>query len=274
MKVRATCIEFQSLQDTNLSEDVLQAILIHYVGIMWCIKLKEVLKDFALNGHMWKWSSMPTIPHADVDRGQYFLGSAFKVRNSMATQRKSEYIDTFFLSQLPASTLSPRAGGYDHDESPRVDGGEKTSSIKQELLRKIASEVLLHRQLYGEVAVVQSDLQWYATGLPHSTIFAVMRFIGFSEEWIDFFKKSLEAPLNMASASDSDEDKRPRTRRRGVPMAHAPEKLIGELVLFFLDVAVNQDSSLLLYRLHDDLWLAGPPDRCEKAWITMKALQT
>jgi hypothetical protein len=53
-------------------------------------------------------------------------------------------------------------------------------------------------------------------------------------------------------------------------MAHAPEKLIGELVLFFLDIAVNQESNLLLYRLHDDLWLVGKPDNCARAWDTMQ----
>jgi hypothetical protein len=237
---------------------------------MWCVKLKDALKSFAGNSSMWKWKATQDVPQADLDkRIYYFNGHAFNNRVGVASQRKTDYNETFFLSQLPGSVEAVHAGGYDQNDD-RKNSETKSSGIKQQLLRKIATEVLLHRKLHGEVAVIQSDLQWYATGLPHSTIFAVMRFIGFPEEWIEFFKKSLEAPLNMAAASHDGQSKGPKTRKRGVPMAHAPEKLIGELVLFFLDIAVNQDSNLLLYRLHDDLWLAGDPKSCAKAWETMQ----
>lgn len=53
-------------------------------------------------------------------------------------------------------------------------------------------------------------------------------------------------------------------------MAHAPEKLIGELVLFIMDLAVNKESGMLLYRLHDDLWLCGKPEQCATAWKSME----
>ncbi|KAL3428618.1 hypothetical protein BDV09DRAFT_75225 [Aspergillus tetrazonus] len=117
---------------------------------------------------------------------------------------------------------------------------------RMQLLRKVATETLIQRYVYGEAAVIQSDLRWYATGLPHSTIFAVMRYIGFSEKWIDFFRK------------------------RGVPMAHSSEKLLGELVLFFMDLTVNRTTGLLLYRLHDDLWLCGEPSKCAQAWEAIR----
>lgn len=110
--------------------------------------------------------------------------------------------------------------------------------------------------------------KWYATGLSHSTIYAIMRFVGFSDDWIHFFKKFLEAPLNMNPSNGSTSTK-PRLRKRGVPMAHAPEKLIGELVLFVLDLVVNKQAGTTLYRLHDDLWLCGEPERCAKGWKAM-----
>lgn len=192
---------------------------------------------------------------------------------SHSAERRKAYTDTFLLSQLPSTNEALyTSGGYDNENADdRASAPVKTSSIKQQLLRKLATEVLLHQSLHGEVAVVQSDLQWYATGLSHSTIFAIMRFIGMSEDWIGFFKKFLEAPLNMSPASgDSTSSGKPRIRKRGVPMAHAPEKLIGELVLFIMDLAVNKESGMLLYRLHDDLWLCGKPEQCATAWQTMK----
>ncbi len=187
----------------------------------------------------------------------------------MRFQRQNEYDANFFLAQLPASVnaLWAGGGGYDNDGLDNKDMRGK--SVKQKLLRHLTTEILLARNLHGKVAVAQTDLKWYATGLPHGTIFACMRFIGFSEEWITFFKKFLEAPLNLEPCGEG----RPslvRIRKRGVPMAHAPEKLLGELVLFFMDLAVNKSSGLLVYRLHDDIWLCGDPERCSTAWSTVE----
>lgn len=106
-----------------------------------------------------------------------------------------------------------------------------------------------------------------------------MRYLGFPSGWIDFFQKYLEAPLNLdeattaAAAATSEEEaqlKGPRTRKRGVPMAHASEKLIGELVLFCMDLAVHRQTGVLLYRLHDDIWLCGEPETAARAWECMQ----
>ncbi|CAG9950081.1 unnamed protein product [Clonostachys rosea f. rosea IK726] len=67
------------------------------------------------------------------------------------------------------------------------------------------------------------------------TILAVLRFFGFTDTTVSFFKKFLEAPLKFTRQNFRN-GKGARIRRRGMPMAHAPEKLIGELVLFILDV--------------------------------------
>ena len=53
-------------------------------------------------------------------------------------------------------------------------------------------------------------------------------------------------------------------------MAHSLQKLFGEVVLFFIDLAVNQEAEMLLYRFHDDLWLVGEPKKCAQAWKTME----
>lgn len=111
----------------------------------------------------------------------------------------------------------------------------------------------------------------YATGLPHSTIFAAMRYVGFDQAWIDFFQKYLEAPLNLDAASDDRVQRGPRIRKRGVPMAHASEKLTGELVLFFMDVAVFRETGIPLYRLHDDIWVLGKPEKTAQAWTCMQS---
>ena len=37
-----------------------------------------------------------------------------------------------------------------------------------------------------------------------------------------------------------------------------------------MDLAANQAANMLLYRLHDDLWLCGEPAKCAKAWSTIE----
>ena len=117
---------------------------------------------------------------------------------------------------------------------------------------------------------MQSDFQWFATSISHNTITAILRFVGVPEDWITFFRKFLEAPLNLSPVSDDPDRTQVRIRKRGVPMAHALEKLFGELVLFFIDLAVNQEAGTILYRFHDDLWLCGKPHQCARAWKSME----
>ena len=259
-----------------MDEDVLQAILIHYVGIQCCINVRQALVAFISDKNSpWAWHAGSQMSARDHQVRRFYLGRQAVSRKSVEDMRRDDFVDTFFLSQLPSDMDSLSFGAYandgaSHDNWTGSSAKKETGNIKQALLHKLATEAIMHRSLHGEVAVVQSDLQWFATGLSHTTIFAVMRFFGFPEALIGFFKKVLRAPLNMQqSTGATPAGGTPRTRLRGVPMAHAIEKLIGELILFVMDLAVNQESRMLLYRLHDDLWLVGDPARCAQAWTAM-----
>ncbi|KAF5672312.1 ubiquitin ligase [Fusarium heterosporum] len=251
-----------------MDEDVLQAILIHYIGIKCCVALKSALHEFISSSHtIWKWHAGPEPTHDEKLRRTYYMTSGADTKTNLSNERKGQYTSTFFMSQLPATVETIGSGGY--SDPTEEQEKSKQPNIKQRLLQTLATEATIHKTLKGEVALIQTDLEWFATGLPHSTIFAAMRFFGFTESAISFFKKALEAPLNVQSSPDSLLTGSPRVRRRGVPMAHAPEKLLGELVLFIMDVVVNQQDGMLLYRLHDDLWLCGEPLNCKRAWAAM-----
>ena len=245
-----------------MDDDVLEALFTHWIGTSWAVSLKATLQDVTRYTGIWKQATKA--PHDEKQKRKYFDIPHIET-SSVDHQRQTTYRDHFFMAPLP-SKLFEEAGGYDDDDTgPETDPDRLSpKEIKQLLLRTLATEVVMRRSLDGEVAVVQSDFQWFATGLAHSTIFAVLRFMGFQEDWIAFYKKALEPPLDMLNG------KPVRTRKRGLPMAHVFEKLLGELVLFFLDLAVNQEANMLLYRFHDDLWLAGKPQDCAKAWQTME----
>lgn len=260
-----------------MDEDVLQAILAHYIGIKWCVDVRSRLVNFVQAKGVWNWEDGERLSQAEVDRYQYYRGRIPNALSTVMQQRKDDYLDTFFLSQLPASTESHYAGGgYDDDnaesnweEQKQQKEQKQSGNIKQQLLRKLAAEALIRQHLHGEAALVQSDLKWFATSISHTTVFAILEFIGVPKPWIAFYKKYLQPILNLAPASDEHTTRGPRQRLRGLPMAQAAEKLIGELVLFFMDFAVNRQTGSLLYRLHDDLWLIGSPSQVAEAWKTM-----
>ena len=253
-----------------MDEDVLQALLTHWTGTRWAVFMKGELNRMRWKKGLWKQGS--SIPDDDRAKYKYFFDeytwSSMNDGNNVAQERQKVYDDDFFMAPLPSKEFE-EAGGYDEDDEVTGDDDKKSpKDIKQLLLRTLATEVIMRRSLDGEVAVVQSDFQWFATGIAHSTVFAVMRFMGFQEEWITFFRKVMEPPLNMLDGGPV------RIRKRGLPMAHVFEKLFGELVLFFMDLAVAQNGGMNLYRFHDDLWLAGSPKACASAWKTMEDFAT
>jgi hypothetical protein len=263
-----------------MDEDVLQAIFIHYIGIKNCVDLKARLIELVESEEgPWKWSTMDTWNSIERFRYEFFCGKTTQADDNLNAKRSSLYRESFFISQLPESvTTIGKNWAYVKDEDPEDDDEVRPKSpkerenvnIKQKLLRSLAAEAIVHRTLNGEAVVIQSDLKQYATGLSHTTIFAVMRFVGFSERLISFYKKMLQAPLNMVSTQGDTPTGEPRIRQRGVPMAHAPEKFTGELILFMMDLAVNKATGMYLYRLHDDLFLCGEPSRCAQAWKAMQ----
>lgn len=249
-----------------MDEDVLQALLTHWIGTTWAVEMKSALKRTRHSARLWKqYTRLPEDENAKLCYYNAFDGDIGDLGTNVASERQRIYDEDFFMSPLPDKFFE-EAGGYDDDddEVPNTNDRKSPKDITQLLLRTLTTEVIMRRSLDGEVAVVQSDFQWFATGVAHTTTFAVLRFLGFPEEWITFFQKVLEPPLNMMDGNPV------RTRKRGLPMAHVFEKLFGELILYFMDLAVAQNDGMMLYRFHDDLWLAGAPRACADAWRTME----
>ncbi|KAF2098425.1 hypothetical protein NA57DRAFT_38906 [Rhizodiscina lignyota] len=247
-----------------MDEDVLQAILIYYIGTEWCVSLKESLKRVA--SHWWSWDQPSKEDERLADRRRRRYKSSQD--RCLIREKRDNYLDQFFLALLPGN-FEPE-DSYDEVEARKPGAG----NVKQKLLRVAATEIFLEQKQRGKVAVICTDLKWFATALSHQTIITVMRFIGVPDFWITWFKKFLEAPLNtdLARGDHASGTKGPRIRKRGVPLAHSTEKLTGELVLFFLDFAVFRETGLLLHRLHDDLWVWGDPEKVAQAWRVIKDL--
>ena len=136
------------------------------------------------------------MPRSEHEKFDYYLGKgAVQYNNGIERLRQNTYEEDFFLCQLP-SDVDAGTSGYD-DDANDTSCKPVLPSKRQQLLRTIGTEVLINRGLKGTVAVVQSDLQWFATSTSHAAVDTVLDFFGVPSLWRRFFRRYLEAPLRM-----------------------------------------------------------------------------
>jgi hypothetical protein len=257
-----------------MDEDLLDALLLQYIGTTWAVEFRQVFKTF-LHSHAWK-PLRENIPEEHKERRRYFLGQSGKAdsKNSLKVNetRKKTYEDEYFMSQLPTST---EEGAHDYDEdndgqgwNPNEETKSKTAlETKHSLLHLLITESILYKQQRGEFTAVRSDFEWFGPSMPHTTLLTVLEYFGVPEKWLNFFKTFLQAPLKFSQDGSSAAI---QIRQRGLPMSHTLADCFGEAVLFCMDYAVNQSTDgAYLYRLHDDFWFWGAEEKCIKAWEAM-----
>ncbi|VUC24511.1 unnamed protein product [Clonostachys rosea] len=224
-------------------EDVLQTIFMHYIGLKWATKIKEVLRRFISQTDVLK-STERTLTWDERRRRRYLLiGDNIRYSSKSVESQENEYWNSkIFLDQLP---------------------NEIALSVTQGLLNRIRANVMMRRRLDKDTTVIRSDFKWFGPSLPHQSIFVVLEHFGLKREWLDFFKKALEAPLVFKDEAGSA----PQIRRRGTPISTTLETFFSETLLFCSDFAVNQKANgSRLYRLHDDIWLWGDSEACVQSW--------
>ena len=128
-----------------MDEDVLQAIFLHFIGTKLCVGLREDLLDLVYNRRdpFWKWDVDDKMQSEDWDRRRYYVDSRPEPVCSVIERRKDDYLDYFFVTQLPENVQSSADGDYyndDGDDKPS-DTKKPHKNVKQRLLRTLASEV-------------------------------------------------------------------------------------------------------------------------------------
>ncbi|EON97561.1 hypothetical protein UCRPA7_6925 [Phaeoacremonium minimum UCRPA7] len=253
-------------------EDLLQSVFLHYIGMQWAVTIRKDLGSlFSSAGvlDVWKSDTKP-ISKEDLRRRDFFLNeletSGPGVEGSVQQRRARHYDEEIFLDQLPKHIAEQR-GGYGDDHSKEEDTRKSHIDVTQNLLHMIKTEIILGTRLSNGLTVIRSDFKWFGPSIPHTSIFAVLDYFGVNDEWIEFFRKVLEAPLRFKQDPASAPA---QIRRRGTPLSTPLADFFGETLLFCVDFAVNQKADgLRLYRLHDDMWLWGNADACVKGWKAM-----
>ncbi|KAJ6014681.1 hypothetical protein N7540_009272 [Penicillium herquei] len=157
---------------------------------------------------------------------------------------------------------------YDDIWGASVKSPANQSQAKQNLLLLLSADTIINKRLHGEITCFRAQYESLYPSLPHSTILAVLSFLGVSEKWLSFFEKFLAAPLKFLDEPDAE----PRTRRRGTPGSHVLSEVFGETALFCLDLMINKEcDGELLWRINDDMWFWSHDQKtCVTAW---KAIQ-
>ncbi|RMD43165.1 hypothetical protein DV735_g1914, partial [Chaetothyriales sp. CBS 134920] len=250
-----------------MDEDVLDALLVHQIGMEWASHLKARFNLF-FGSFAWKRSS-DKVPLEARQRREWFLGADEAPSMALPQWRHKEFARQYFMTQLPDG-LADGVRGYGDSDDDMGSGSRKNPlATKHSLLHLLLTEALVARHLRPDrpYSIIRSDYKWFGPSIPHPTIFAVLKFLGVDEFWCSFIRKFLEAPLRFVQDGPDGEV---RVRARGVPMSHALSDVLSEAVLFVGDFAINNATKHNLYRLHDDFWFWGPSSACRRAWSEMR----
>jgi len=244
--------------------EILDAILLHYIGISWQVTLKNNLTSFFTATQK---STFAPLTKVEIERRNHYLSESPSNTESIESFREQQRNSSFLLTQLTSN--ASRAQAY--DDVVDTNGSESANSpakIKQRLLHIMVTESILSKTLHQSHTIIRSDLEWFGPSLPHESILTILKFFGVTDKWLKFFSTFLHTPLRFKD----DPAGTSRTRVRGTPIGYALSAACGELVLFGMDYAVNQRADgIFLYRMHDDLWLwDSKPERCAAGWAEMQ----
>lgn len=175
----------------------------------------------------------------------------------MRHRRIADAVSPQLCSYSPSSPApaGPESDVDEDDESNSSGPKKSLMQLKQQIVHLVSTEAAISMRLHGELTAFHAVFEDWESLLPHETICTVLRFLGVSQHWLGFFEQYLQAPLRFMDENHAS----PKVRRRGVPTSHALSDVLGETVLFCLDLAVTQAASgQPLWRYGDDLWFWSP----------------
>ncbi|KAJ1554660.1 hypothetical protein HK096_002501, partial [Nowakowskiella sp. JEL0078] len=251
-------------------EDLITIIFLHYIGLQWSIKLRGELKKI-VESNIWKRPKNPLTEQQQLIRAQMigdFSSASIQRGKCIFNNTGEKFLNDFFMPMLPES-MDGNSFTYGDDDEDENNKHKKVDNVKlkQHLLHRILTECNYAQNVNpkSEFTVVSADLEWFGPSLSHSILLETLRFSGIPEPWLGFFRKFLQMPCKFAPIDS------PKKRMRGTPISHSISTFLAELMLFYLEFAVNQATDgIQFYRLHDDFWFFDEDlEKCMKTWKVM-----
>lgn len=240
--------------------DLIDSIFTQYIGSCWAVSFRKFFVEFS-NGAAWQRGIDERV---EKNFRKFYYGHLGWTENpGINDMRTNQQYDKYFMVQFAKSKheVKPSYDDFDSSTPTRVN----FAHLKQDFLHLFITELELSKVLKREHTIIRSDFSWFGPSLSHTTILAVLKFIGVTDSWMRFFKTFLEIPMKFEMDGP---DAEVRVRARGTPMSYSLSELFGETVLFMLDFTVNKSTKgLFMYRSHDDFWIWHHDKAlCATAW--------
>lgn len=180
--------------------------------------------------------------------------------------RTEHFREEIFLEQL-ADKVDEKRGSYDDDGPQGGDTRRSSLQITQTLLHTLVTEIIIKKALGEDITIVRTDFAAFGPSLPHLTIATVLQVLEVSARWVEFFRRTLEAPVKFMQDGPAPTV---QIRKRGTPPSSPLSDFMAEAVLFCLDLSFNHETSgARMYRMHDDIWIWGAEKNCATGWEVM-----
>ncbi|KAG6574590.1 uncharacterized protein IUM83_10840 [Phytophthora cinnamomi] len=215
-----------------LQEEAITLLLFQYIGLMWSVEMKAVLRSLldSLSDKPWMSGT----------------ASVESVRADM--MRK------FQLFALPDMMKDAGRNPYDEDGDSESEAEEEDKKAdKQDIIRRVLVEAHLQRTLTGEgkelspLVVVMTDLEFFGPSVSHEAVFACLRFLGVHDDMLGVFRRYTQIPLLFPGFE------KPKIMQRGLPVSRMMTMLLAEVELFVMNCLVLVSSDVFVYRSHDDI---------------------
>ncbi len=158
-----------------MDEEILQVLLLYFVGMKWAVRLKTAFLAFFISG-AWKQSTRQSMDRQARQRRRGFLSPEWSITldiQDVRNERRDKYKRDFFLLQLPSSFVT-LTDNYDEMSDAGHSDFKSPMAIKQSFLHLISTEALFNTRLYGSFTILQSDFRWFGPLLFYATIMAVL----------------------------------------------------------------------------------------------------
>ena len=77
--------------------------------------------------------------------------------NTVWNERRFNYEQNYFLTQLPSSFVGGSRDYNDLEDNSMDEARKSPVGVKQSTLHLVSTEVLINRRLYGSFTILQSD---------------------------------------------------------------------------------------------------------------------
>ncbi|MDI1490825.1 MAG: hypothetical protein OHK93_002030 [Ramalina farinacea] len=111
-----------------MHEDVLQAILLQYIGVKWSVFWKKTFSTFRKAKDVWI-SPDRSVKQLDLKRRDFFLGEIAR-GPSVESEKRKMYRKDYFLAQLPNSETQRREGDEGDEEADFEERQLTTQSLQ------------------------------------------------------------------------------------------------------------------------------------------------